>query len=100
MSHKKGVHRVVRGLESDCGLILLTGEIGIGKTSLSRYIQAFLAEGFEFVELGNPYQTPLEQVFHCCEQFGLDTVGLSSIHDCVGLLESISGSCRKWKSVL
>ncbi len=87
LSHKKGVHRVVRGLESDCGLILLTGEIGIGKTSLSRYIQAFLAEGFEFVELGNPYQTPLEQVFHCCEQFGLDTVGLSSIHDCVGLLE-------------
>ncbi|WP_319468783.1 AAA family ATPase [uncultured Pseudodesulfovibrio sp.] len=77
----------MRGLESDCGLILLTGEIGIGKTSLSRYIQSFLAEGFAFVELGNPYQTPLEQVFHCCEQFGLDTAGLSSIHDCVGVLE-------------
>lgn len=88
LSHKKGVHRIVRGLESNCGLILLTGEIGIGKTSLARYIQSYLSDGFVFVELGNPYQTPLEQVFFCCEQFGLDTTGLSSIHDCVGKLET------------
>ncbi|BDQ38449.1 hypothetical protein SYK_28090 [Pseudodesulfovibrio nedwellii] len=87
LSHKKGVHRIVRGLESNCGLILLTGEIGIGKTSLARYIQSYLSNGFVFVELGNPYQTPLEQVFHCCERFGLDSAGLSSIHDCVGKLE-------------
>lgn len=87
LSHKKGVHRIVRGLESNCGLILLTGEIGIGKTSLARHIQSYLSESFIFVELGNPYQTPLEQVFYCCEQFGLDTTGLSSIHDCVGKLE-------------
>ena len=87
LSHKKGVHRIVRGLESNCGLILLTGEIGIGKTSLARHIQSYLADRFVFVELGNPYQTPLEQVFYSCEQFGLDTVGLSSIHDCVGKLE-------------
>jgi type II secretory pathway predicted ATPase ExeA len=87
LSHKKGVHRIVRGLESSCGLILLTGEIGIGKTSLSRYIQSYLADSFVFVELGNPYQTPQEQIFHCCELFGLDTEGFSSIHDCVGRLE-------------
>lgn len=87
LSHKKGVHRIVRGLESNCGLILLTGEIGIGKTSLARHIQSYLSDRFVFVELGNPYQTPLEQVFYCCEAFGLDTAGLSSIHDCVGRLE-------------
>jgi Type II secretory pathway, component ExeA (predicted ATPase) len=87
LSHKKGVHRIVRGLESNCGLILLTGEIGIGKTSLARHIQAYLSDRFVFVELGNPYQTPLEQVFFCCERFGLDTAGLSSIHDCIGRLE-------------
>lgn len=87
LSHKQGVHRIVRGLESNCGLILLTGEIGIGKTSLARHIQSYLSDRFVFVELGNPYQTPLEQVFHCCEAFGLETAGLSSIHDCVGRLE-------------
>ncbi|WP_243543972.1 AAA family ATPase [Pseudodesulfovibrio tunisiensis] len=87
LSHKKGVHRIVRGLESNCGLILLTGEIGIGKTSLARYIQSYLADRFMFVELGNPYQTPLEQIFSCCAKFGLDTAGMSSIHDCVGRLE-------------
>ncbi|MEF2231519.1 MAG: AAA family ATPase [Pseudodesulfovibrio sp.] len=87
LSHKKGVHRIVRGLESNCGLILLTGEIGIGKTSLARHIQSYLADSFVFVEMGNPYQTPLEQIFYCCEKFGLDTSGISSIHDCVGRLE-------------
>lgn len=88
LSHKRGLHRIVRGLESECGLILVTGEIGIGKTSLSRHVQSFLADRFAFVELGNPYQTPLEQLYSCCRKFGLDTAGLSSIHDCVGLLES------------
>jgi len=88
LSHKRGLHRIVRGLESECGLILVTGEIGIGKTSLSRHVQSFLADRFSFVELGNPYQTPLEQLYSCCRKFGLDTAGLSSIHDCVGLLEA------------
>ncbi len=88
ISHKKGVHRIIRGLESNCGLILLTGEIGIGKTSLARHIQRTLEDEFSFVEVGNPYQTPLEQVFYCCEQFGLDTDGLSSLHDCIGKMES------------
>jgi type II secretory pathway predicted ATPase ExeA len=88
LSHKRGLHRIVRGLESNCGLILVTGEIGIGKTSLSRHVQTYLADRFSFVELGNPYQTPLEQLYSCCRKFGLDTSGLASIHDCVGLLET------------
>lgn len=88
LSHKRGLHRIVRGLESDCGLILVTGEVGVGKTSLSRHVQTYLADRFSFVELGNPYQTPLEQLYSCCRKFGLDTAGLASIHDCVGLLES------------
>ncbi|WP_187170459.1 AAA family ATPase [Salidesulfovibrio onnuriiensis] len=81
------MHRIVRGLESSCGLLLLTGEIGVGKTSLSRHIQGYLSDRYVFVELGNPYQTPLEQVFHCCEKQGIPTAGLSSIHDCVDRLE-------------
>ena len=87
ISHKKGVHRIVRGLESNCGLILLTGEIGVGKTSLARHIQRYLSDRFAFIELGNPYQTPLEQVYFCCEQFGVDTQGISTIHDCIKKLE-------------
>lgn len=77
----------MRGLESACGLILLTGEIGVGKTSLSRYVQGFLADRFVFVELGNPYQTPLEQIYHCCERFNVERKGMSSLHDCIDELE-------------
>lgn len=68
-------------------MLLLTGQIGIGKTSLSRFIQKSLADRYAFVELGNPYQTAQEQVSFCCSQFGISLDGISSIHDCVAKLE-------------
>ncbi len=67
--HHQVVMRIARGLGSRCGLILLTGEIGIGKTTLSRHIQQQFADTFTFAELGNPYLSPAEQLFHFCQMF-------------------------------
>lgn len=61
-SHRKVVHRITRSLESRCGMLLLTGEIGIGKTSVSLYVQEHFSEGFSFVPLPNPFLTPAERV--------------------------------------
>ena len=47
-SHKKVVHRITRGLECNCGLILLTGEIGIGKTSVCRHIMQSFGDKYIF----------------------------------------------------
>jgi type II secretory pathway predicted ATPase ExeA len=80
-SHKQVVHRITRGLEGNCGLILLTGEIGIGKTSVCRHLMQSFGESYVFAESGNPFLKPAEQLYHFCKQFGVDTTGRNSIHD-------------------
>ena len=80
-SHKKVVHRITRGLECNCGLILLTGEIGIGKTSVCRYIVQSFGDEYLFAESGNPFFKPAEQLYTFCKQFGIDTSNRHSISD-------------------
>lgn len=72
-SHKKAVHRITVGLESNCGLVMLTGEIGTGKTTLFRYIQHQSSEKIIYADVGNPFLSPMEQVCHFCKCFGLES---------------------------
>ncbi|MCG8530666.1 MAG: AAA family ATPase [Desulfovibrionales bacterium] len=80
-SHKKVVHRITRGLEGNCGLALLTGEIGIGKTSVCRHIIQSSSGEFVFAESGNPFLKPAEQLYIFCQQFGVDVAEDYSIRD-------------------
>lgn len=80
-SHKKVVHRITRGLECNCGLILLTGEIGIGKTSVCRHIMQSFGEEYIFAESGNPLFKPSEQLYNFCKQYRIDTTSRNSISD-------------------
>lgn len=80
-SHKQVLHRITRGLEGNCGLILLTGEIGIGKTSVCRHLVQTCDDSYIFAESGNPFLKPAEQLYHFCKQFCVDTTGRNSIHD-------------------
>lgn len=67
-SHRKVVHRITRSLESSCGMVLVTGEIGIGKTSVGLYVREEFADRFAFVLLGNPFLSPAERVEAVLEQ--------------------------------
>ncbi|OBQ46591.1 AAA family ATPase [Halodesulfovibrio spirochaetisodalis] len=87
-SHKHIVHRITRGLEANCGLTLLTGEIGIGKTSVCRYLMQSFGASYIFAESGNPFLKPAEQLYHFCKQFGVDTTGRNSIHDLTDALHT------------
>ena len=69
-SHRKVVHRITRSLESSCGMVLVTGEIGIGKTSVGLYVREEFADRFAFVLLGNPFLSPAERVGAVLEQLG------------------------------
>ena len=80
-SHKKVVHRITRGLECNCGLILLTGEIGIGKTSVCRHIMQSFGDKYIFAESGNPFFKPSEQLYNFCKQYEIDTTSRNSISD-------------------
>lgn len=69
-SHRKVVHRITRSLESSCGMVLLTGEIGIGKTSVGLFVQEEFSDRFAFVLLGNPFLTPAERIETVLDRLG------------------------------
>lgn len=57
--HREGLARLLYAVE-ERDLILLTGEIGCGKTTLSRALMDTLDEGYRVILFINPRLTPLE----------------------------------------
>lgn len=70
LSHRKVAHRIARGLEARCGLVLLTGEIGSGKTSVSRHLRQEYGQHLNFVVLDNPQLGPAEQAARILRDVG------------------------------
>lgn len=57
--HREGLARLLYAVE-ERDLVLLTGEIGCGKTTLSRALMDQLEDGFRIILFINPRLTPLE----------------------------------------
>jgi type II secretory pathway predicted ATPase ExeA len=94
-SHKKALHRLERGLESGCGMLLLTGEIGSGKTTIWRHLRETKEEHFIFAESGNPFLRPSELLFRFCSQFGISTEGVNSVQSMTDRIELFCKEQRK-----
>lgn len=58
-THREGLARLIHAVE-ERDLVLLTGEIGCGKTTLSRALMDELGEGFRVILFINPRLTPME----------------------------------------
>ena len=57
--HREGLARILFGLTELSGLVVITGEIGCGKTMLARALTGTLqGEGFMLVAVANPPRTP------------------------------------------
>jgi general secretion pathway protein A len=57
--HREGLARILFGLTELSGLVVITGEIGCGKTMLVRSLAGTLqGEGYAFVSVANPPRTP------------------------------------------
>ncbi|XPV77105.1 MAG: AAA family ATPase [Desulfovibrio sp.] len=93
-SHKKALHRLERGLESGCAMMLLTGEIGSGKTTIWRHLRETKKDGFIFAESGNPFLRPSELLFRLCAQFGIPTEGATSVQTMTDRLEEFCIEAR------
>lgn len=71
-SHEEAFARLQLGVEEK-ELILLTGEIGSGKTTLSRALMDSLGENFRTILILNPRLTPAQFLRYVAKGFNIDT---------------------------
>ena len=87
--HREAVAHLIYGVNSDGGFILLTGEIGTGKTTTFRYLLDRLPENAEIAFVLNPRLKAEELLETICKEFGIPLpetrqsigVAVSAIYD-------------------
>jgi len=60
--HREALAHLLYGMGGEGGFVLLTGEVGTGKTTLCRSLLEQVPEGVEVALVLNPKQTALELV--------------------------------------
>ncbi len=70
-SHCQILSTVLQALRHSEGFIKIVGEVGTGKTLLSRMLLASLGETFKTVYIPNPYLTPEELKWFLAEEIGI-----------------------------
>ncbi len=70
--HKDALAHLFYGIQSDGGFILLTGEVGTGKTTLCRCLLEQIPEDVETAFVLNPKLTVEELLATICDEFGIE----------------------------
>lgn len=71
--HREALAHLLFGLNSGGGFVLLTGEIGAGKTTVCRLFLEQIPPRCNVAYIFNPKQTVLELLRSICDEFGIDT---------------------------
>jgi general secretion pathway protein A len=69
--HQEALATLLYGLGSDGGFVLLTGEVGAGKTTICRCVLEQLPEACDVAYLFNPKLTVTELLSTVCDEFGV-----------------------------
>lgn len=67
--HREALAHLLYGATENGGFVLLTGEVGTGKTTVCRAFLEQLPEGVEVALILNPVQSPNELLTNICEEF-------------------------------
>jgi len=69
--HQEALATLLYGLRSDGGFVLLTGEVGAGKTTICRRLLEQIPESCDVAYLFNPKLTVTELLSTLCDEFGI-----------------------------
>ncbi|HDO25210.1 MAG TPA: AAA family ATPase, partial [Nitrospirae bacterium] len=69
--HREALAHLVYGISSDGGFVLLTGEVGTGKTTVCRCLLEQIPENTEIAFVLNPKLTVEELLATICDEFGV-----------------------------
>lgn len=70
--HREALAHLVYGINNDSGFILLTGEVGTGKTLVCRCLLEQIPDNCETAFILNPKVTVTELLATICDEFGID----------------------------
>jgi len=87
-SHREGLAQLKYGIEARRGFIVLTGEVGTGKTTLIQALLRQLANGAQTALIFSAITNPIDLLRYVCEEFRLiePMQGLRDSHDYIHLL--------------
>ena len=71
-SHREALGHLLYGIGSDSGFVLLTGEVGTGKTTVCRCLLQQLPENTEVAYILNPKVSSIEMLAGICDELGID----------------------------
>ncbi|WP_409440203.1 AAA family ATPase [Psychromonas sp. GE-S-Ul-11] len=85
--HKEALAHLMYGLQGNGGFVLLTGEVGTGKTTVCRALLQDMSEQTDIAFVLNPAQTEVELLATICDQFKIDydeqRASLKSLFDAI-----------------
>jgi general secretion pathway protein A len=84
--HREALAHLLYGIQSDGGFILLTGEVGTGKTTVCRCLLEQIPEDVDTAYILNPKQTAQELLATACDEFGVEYPEDASIKVLVDVL--------------
>lgn len=70
--HKEAFAHLIYGFQQDAGFVLLTGEVGAGKTTLCRCIMGVLPEGVDVALILNPRISERELLGMICDELHIN----------------------------
>lgn len=86
--HREALAHLLYGAEDNGGFVLLTGEVGTGKTTICRAFLEQLPPGVEVALILNPTQTAEELLLTLCAEFAIPVAG--SAHTLRALVEYLN----------
>ena len=85
--HREALAHLFYGLRIDGGFVLLTGEVGTGKTTICRRLLQQLPKSCIVAFIINPRLSVLELLASICDEFGIDypkeTTSIKVLVDCI-----------------
>ena len=86
--HREALAHLLYGLDAGGGFVLLTGEIGTGKTTVCRCFLEQIPAHCNVAYIFNPKLTVPELLRSICEEFGVAPEGAGTVKDCIDPLNA------------
>jgi general secretion pathway protein A len=99
-THREGLATLVYGVRSRKGFVLLTGEVGTGKTTLLHALLAQLDASTQSAFIFNPRLEPLDFFLMLFDEFGINEICLSKADYLLALNHFLIDRLKKDQTVL